>query len=228
METKIVCSVCDNNEFNILQLLWPGLINDWQLSPREAEYINRQQGQCCTRCGANLRSIALAKAMLNVLGVNAPLLALASSKPPTRILELNEAGSLTPVLRHFPNHVLAKYPEVDIHKMPYADGSFDIVLHSDTLEHVENPVHGLKECRRVLSPGGALCYTVPIVVGRMSRNRAGLSGSYHGGSGVGANDLLVHTEYGADAWTQVIEAGFSQVTLTAVDYPAAIAITARG
>ncbi len=61
-----------------------------------------------------------------------------------------------------------------MHAIPYAAGTFDIVVHSDTLEHVENPVHALAECRRVLKPGGALCFTVPIIVGRLTRNRKGL------------------------------------------------------
>src|SRR5208282_3830755 len=42
-----------------------------------------------------------------------------------------------------------------------------LVIHSDTLEHVERPVRALEECRRVLAPGGRVCFTVPIIVGRL-------------------------------------------------------------
>jgi YHS domain-containing protein len=38
----------------------------------------------------------------------------------------------------------------------------------------------LTECRRVPRPGGVLCFTVPIVVGRLSRRREGLAKSFHG------------------------------------------------
>lgn len=38
--------------------------------------------------------------------------------------------------------------------MPYPNTSFDLVVHSDVLEHIENPIQALKESRRVLRPGG--------------------------------------------------------------------------
>lgn len=105
-------------------------------------------------------------------------------------------------------------------QISYPSGTFDIVIHSDTLEHVPNPVHALSECRRVLKPGGALCFTVPIIVGRMTRDRAGLPKSYHGDPTTATDDLIVRTEFGADAWTYVMEAGFNRVTIHAVGYPA--------
>jgi hypothetical protein len=40
-------------------------------------------------------------------------------------------------------------------------------------------------------------------------------------------DLRVQTEFGADVWRWPMEAGFTHVTMTAVDYPAALAVTAR-
>jgi ubiquinone/menaquinone biosynthesis C-methylase UbiE len=70
------------------------------------------------------------------------------------VLEINEAGTLSPLLRQLPGHVLTGYPAVDIHSMPYLDATFDLVLHSDTLEHVASPIRALEECRRVLRPGG--------------------------------------------------------------------------
>jgi hypothetical protein len=84
------------------------------------------------------------------------------------------------------------------------------------------------ECRRVLKPDGALCFTVPTIVGRMSRNRDGLPVSLHGNSATLADDFAVHTEFGADAWTYVLEAGFAEVSIHAVDYPAGLAYLARG
>jgi hypothetical protein len=38
----------------------------------------------------------------------------------------------------------------------------------------------------------------------------------------------VHTEYGADAWLQVIEAGFMECRLVVLEFPAAIALLAAG
>ena len=55
---------------------------------------------------------------------------------------------------------------------------------------------------------GRCIFTVPIVVGRMSRTRTGLKNSYHGTPGQGGGDYIVHTEFGADVWRYVVEAGF--------------------
>jgi SAM-dependent methyltransferase len=223
------CGVCGGTEFTSREVLWDGLVRDWQLSPRETEYVNRQQGMSCNRCGANLRSIALANALRAYLSSEAVLVDTASARAGDALdlLEINEAGTLTPVLRKFSGYRYVAYPEVDMHALPFDDGSFDLVIHSDTLEHVANPVHALTECRRVLRAGGALCFTIPIIVGRMSRSRDGLPPSHHGDAQTAADDLIVHTEFGADAWTLVLEAGFSQVELHAVQFPAAIALLAR-
>ena len=40
-------------------------------------------------------------------------------------------------------------------QLSFDASSFDLVVHSYTLEHVDNPVAALSECRRVLLPGGA-------------------------------------------------------------------------
>jgi ubiquinone/menaquinone biosynthesis C-methylase UbiE len=144
------------------------------------------------------------------------------------VLEINEAGTLSPVLRQLGRHVFASYPQVDIHALPYESGSFDLVVHSDTLEHVAHPVHALRECRRVLRPGGAMCFTVPTIVARLSRDRTGLQPSYHGNPASNAEDYMVQTEFGADAWTLVLQAGFTQVSMHSSDFPACLAYVAQG
>ena len=222
----LVCGVCGGTEFSDGRVLWPGLIAEWQLSPVEVDYVDRQQGTTCNRCGANLRSVALANAIRAHFLSTRGLQEIVEQEPRQSILEINEAGSLSPILRRFNGHVLAAYPEVDIHCLPYADASFNLVVHSDTLEHVDNPVHALAECRRVLKPGGALCFTIPIIIGRLSRSRAGLAKSYHGNPSMASDDFVVHTEFGADAWTYLMDAGFSTISIYAVDYPTATAFRA--
>jgi SAM-dependent methyltransferase len=228
LEPSIVqsCGICGGTAFSHRRIAWPSLISEWQLSPDEVAYVDRQQGTTCDRCGSNLRSIALANAIRAFLGDRATLEQIAERGTPASILEINEAGHLGPFLRRFAGHVLAAYPEVDIHRLPYADGFFDLVVHSDTLEHVINPIHALAECRRVLKPGGALCFTVPVIVGRMTRDRTGLPMSYHGDAATAAADYAVRTEFGADAWTYLMEAGFTSVAIHAFAYPAAIAFLA--
>ena len=122
---------------------------------------------------------------------------------------------------------MAQYPEVDMMDLPYDGGRFDMVVHSDTLEHVPHPVRALAECRRVLKSGGVLCYTVPTIIGRLTRRREGLPPSYHGTSVERPEDYLVVSEYGADMWTEPLLAGFGSVQIFVRDFPAAIALVAR-
>jgi ubiquinone/menaquinone biosynthesis C-methylase UbiE len=42
----------------------------------------------------------------------------------------------------------------DVHALPYADGSFDVVHAHQVLQHVSDPVQALREMRRVCAPGG--------------------------------------------------------------------------
>jgi SAM-dependent methyltransferase len=48
-----------------------------------------------------------------------------------------------------------------IYDLPFPDASFDAVLLSEILEHVERDVDGLREVHRVLKPGGLALITVP-------------------------------------------------------------------
>ena len=224
-----VCQICGQAEFHHADVLWPDLVADWALTPEEAAYINAQQGTCCAHCGGNLRSQALARAILTVAGATGPF-----SRLPEEIgervpatLEINEAGTLTPYLSRFPGYRFGAYPACDLEALPFADASFDLIVHSDTLEHVPNPGRALAECRRVLTPGGALAFTVPIIVGRLSRSRAGLPPSFHGHPGCSQPDYLVHTEFGADVWAHVLAAGFASCHLVAFRYPAGLALIAR-
>jgi len=144
-----------------------------------------------------------------------------------KILEINEAAGLTQYLNKIPGHVLASFPEVDMQQLPYQDNSFDIVLHSDTLEHVPEPLAGLQECYRVLVPGGYCIFTVPMVIDRLTKSRAGLPPSYHGSEDKSSDDYIVHTEFGVDAWKLVFQAGFSEVRIFSLEYPSSLCLLCK-
>lgn len=220
------CPVCGAAGSVEHRVLWPGLVAAWGLSSEEEAYVNRQQGCLCSGCGANMRSAALALALCRHLGWPGTLDGLLRAPPGLAMLEINEAGTLHPRLARFPGHRLGRYPECDMMRLADPDGSLDVVIHSDTLEHVADPMAALRETRRALRPGGAAVFTVPTIVGRLTRTRRGLPASYHGAEGVSAPDLLVHTEFGADAWCMVLEAGFSECRITPYGYPAGLAFTA--
>jgi SAM-dependent methyltransferase len=232
----LICSVCSGSEFEPREILDGHLIRDWELDPRQVAYINKQQGTRCTTCWSNYRSIVLARAICSFSGFTGVLQDLRAHLTDNlqsrkgsanfSILELNEAGTLTKYLETLPGYALESYPEVDMMALPYASESFDLVIHSDTLEHVPDPLLGLRECRRVLKAGGACIFTVPSLVERLSRRREGMAPSFHGDYKVMAEDHLVHTEFGADAWTYAAQAGFEKIIVDVLDYPAAIALSA--
>jgi len=47
--------------------------------------------------------------------------------------------------------------------MPAKDASFDYIKITEVLEHLENPDRALRECFRVLKPGGTLIASVPFL-----------------------------------------------------------------
>ena len=51
----------------------------------------------------------------------------------------------------------------DLTRLTYPDNSFDVVLTSETLEHVPDLHAALREIHRVLSPGGRHVFTVPVL-----------------------------------------------------------------
>ena len=105
----------------------------------------------------------------------------------------------------------------DLTRLTYPDASFDLVLTSETLEHVPDLARGLAEIRRVLSPGGWHIFTVPLLPnvpktyaraslqpdGRITRHAAEIR---HPGGDVG---YPVFTEFGADLPSILASSGFT-------------------
>ena len=49
----------------------------------------------------------------------------------------------------------------DVCAMPFEDESFDLVLATDIVEHVDDDIRAVQEIARVLAPGGTVLITVP-------------------------------------------------------------------
>lgn len=221
------CPVCGGESFSEIAVLWAELINAWQLSEHEVSYINRQQGFYCNLCNNNLRAMSLSAAILKEFKFQGTLKQFCESTSGVRTIEINTAGNLTPFLAKLPSHRLIEFPQFDMQNLDLDSESVDLIIHSDTLEHVPNPVRALSECRRVLRSNGKCIFTIPIIVDRLTRSRIGLAHSYHGQSNISADDQVVSTEFGADFWKTVLKAGFISCEIFSLEYPAALSIIAR-
>ncbi len=63
-----------------------------------------------------------------------------------------ERGSDSPEVR---------FVQGDIYRLPYGDGSFDAVVASEILEHLEEPRDAVREIARVIRPGGFVVLSTP-------------------------------------------------------------------
>lgn len=212
-------------------VLWPELSAQWGLSPQWAQWMDEREGSRCAWCWASLRSSSLAAAILAAVnsrhGTTATRLKALFREPAARglvVAEINSAGNLHDVLATCPGLRYSEFgqrkPGVefqDLHALSYADASFDLLVTSDTLEHVPDVDRALAEILRVLKPGGAHVFTTPVVWDRPTRQRARLEDgkvvnllapSHHGGPGSGAEDFLVFYEFGADFPDLCTRAGF--------------------
>jgi len=61
--------------------------------------------------------------------------------------------------------------------LPFPDGSFDIIIGSETIEHLENPSAYLRELNRILDVNGVIILTTPNVSTLSARIRFLLTGN---------------------------------------------------
>lgn len=226
-ELPSFCPVCGNTAFTRQAVLWDALVAEWELTPQQRSYIDDQQGLECNTCKSNLRSMTLASAILRELNINETFVDACGGNATLRglrVLEINEAGNLSDYLCQLPRHFLASYPHYDMQHLAFSNASFDIVIHSDTLEHVPDSVRALSECRRVIAPGGFLAYTIPIIPDRLTKHRNASVPSYHGNEANRKDDFIVYREYGGDFWREFFEAGFSNILIHSLVYPASVAL----
>jgi ubiquinone/menaquinone biosynthesis C-methylase UbiE len=84
---------------------------------------------------------------------------LAALVAPGRVTGIeNVPGILEQATRHAAEAGVtnAVFEVADVHALPYADDSFDVVHAHQVLQHVTDPVQALREMRRVCRPGGVV------------------------------------------------------------------------
>jgi SAM-dependent methyltransferase len=105
----------------------------------------------------------------------AELIAEEAAKLPSHVRRLLDVGGRgKPYACFFSRRVANHYvldvapgPSVDVvgdaRVMPFADASIDVVLITQVLEHIPDPIAVIAEIRRVLKPGGTLLLSVPSI-----------------------------------------------------------------
>ena len=135
-------------------------------------------GVRCVRCGASAIHLALGWGLFDY----APRLR------DSDVCELSARGPLVTYLRRKARSVAVSeyFADVapgtsrdgvrceDVQRLTYADESFDLVTHTEVLEHVPDDERALAELYRVLRPGGTMIFTVPLHRGYGTVERARL------------------------------------------------------
>lgn len=107
--------------------------------------------------------------------------------------------------------------------LSYASLSLDLLVHSDVLEHVYDTRQALRECARVLRPGGVMLFTVPFFADRLTstlRGRLRRDGQiehleapeYHG-DGMARGGIYTFHNFGWDFFELLRNSGFSRVEI---------------
>ena len=110
----------------------------------------------------------------------------------------------------------------DMQRLSYADASFDLITHTEVLEHVPDDTLALAELHRVLRPGARLLFTVPLFDSDTTVERAYLRDgviehllfpSYHRDPLRGGEGILAFRDYGRDILARLQAAGFAAPSL---------------
>jgi SAM-dependent methyltransferase len=216
----------------------PRLVALWGLSPRLAEALARKESSDCAHCGAKLRARRLARVLLEVYPLGTPAaparsLAEWTQSPQARglrVAEINRIEGVHDQLLGLPGFQWSDYEpgmesgqivrgvrSENLTHLSYANESFDLVLTSETLEHVPDLAAAFKEIHRVLVAGGHHLCTVPMLPGvgkTYPRTIVRPDGTLqevapricHPGGDVG---YPVFTEFGADLPELVESVGFT-------------------
>lgn len=135
----------------------------------------------CKQCGATMRHRFLAHALLRTIGkktgwTGRTIHELAQAGlSELRVLDTDAYSPISKLLRGCDGYTVSSYrPDrefgsllsekhynVDLQKMPFEDGCFDLVMTSDVMEHVRHVDQAHSEIARILAQGGTYLFTVP-------------------------------------------------------------------
>ena len=215
------CNVCGaEGVFRMNSWMLPRhAANEWGLAA--IPEFARRESLFCTSCSSTMRIRRLAAVLLKHYGPeDVTTIADLVSDPSVReldIIEVNAIGSLHQFLADLPRLRYTEYSRggEDMQSLSYADACCDLILSSDTLEHIPDWRAAIAETRRVLRCGGRHVFTVPLVFDQASTVDVRGRDWFHGrGSGPFAfvrkrGDLRVHTVFAYDIADDLVAAGFT-------------------
>lgn len=185
---------------------------------------NWRERLSCSRCGMNNRQRLVAK----LVQQSAPACAHATVYLMERVTPIFEWVSRLPGLEvHGSEYLGHEYRggqhvrgvrHEDVMNLSYPDASFDLIVSNDVMEHIPDPERALRECFRVLKPGGTVLATFPfhdrhdttvtrarLLGGRLEHL---LPAQYHGNP-VSSDGSLVFNDFGWDLLDVMRAVGFS-------------------
>ena len=208
---KMGCIACGGRTFEQRVVINDALASAWGLSAQERADFDEREGHACKTCQMSKRVRMLLWSIRRLFPGSGGI----------RVLHFNQINHLGPALRALGDVTEtcyqpgiergAKVGELvneDICELTFPTNHFDLAIHSETLEHLFDFNKALREVERVLKPGGAQIYTVPLLQNRSTRQRMQLAAddrilhllppSYHGNEG----EFPVVWEFGRDFFEQ--------------------------
>lgn len=201
-------------EFTYFEVINQRLKDEWKISRSLQIAFSERESMHCDSCRSSLRLRELSRAISLVYSQGSKSLVELVKDPKFRrlnIAEINACGDLHNILKTLPNIKYSEYESddkntrgEDLQALSYENNFFDLVLTSDTLEHIPDYKTAINEILRILKPGGYHIFTIPIVFSRKTKRRVKLEGnsvvpildaSYHG---AGEPGNLVSSEFGID------------------------------
>ena len=160
-------------------IITPRLIDLSGLSAAQADALRRKETLDCSWCSAKLRARRLAKVVLSRYPTAKPVSSLKQwvRQPEIRALDIAEINTIEGMHRYLstlPRLAFSEYIDPnspgsptaarheDLTRLTYPDAAFDLVLTSESLEHVPDLSAALREIGRVLKPGGHHIFTIPV------------------------------------------------------------------
>ena len=181
------------------------------------------EGVRCVRCRAAPIHLALGWSLRDsIADVRRAAVCEFSAAGPVVAFLQREAKSVA-VSEYFPGVPSGERVEgvtcEDMQDLSYGDASFDLVTHTEVLEHVPDDRKALAELARVLKPGGRMIFSVPLYGGVATVERARIVDGalvhlrepvYHADP-LASKPILAFRDYGFDIVDRLETVGFGTV-----------------